>query len=205
MISVVAEFADGTVHEVGIVGHEGSSGALELLSAITPVLQSFVQLPGTCLAIPAAFFSAALNDDPELRTSLNRYAYAFQNASSQLAACNSTHTVLQRAAKWLLMAHDCVAGDVVDLTHEFISEMLSVRRASVSETAKQLKDKGAIDYKRGQMAIVNRTLLETLSCECYRATSDNAAAILGYDPRKPSPSIRFDSFDHAKSTQLSRV
>ena len=88
---------------------------------------------------------------------------------AQTAACNRLHTIEQRLARWLLLTHDRVQRDEVSLTQEFLSRMLGVRRAGVSVAANNLKQSGAIDYRRGNVIVVDRQRLEQTSCECYEA------------------------------------
>jgi CRP-like cAMP-binding protein len=88
-----------------------------------------------------------------LHTLLLRYMQTLMNQISQTAACNSFHSVEARCCRWLLMTQDRVESDSFPLTHEFLSYMLGVRRASVSQVAATLQKSGLIDYHRGQMTI----------------------------------------------------
>ena len=103
--------------------------------------------------------------------------------TQQFAACNARHTVLQRCARWLLMTADRVGREQFSLTHDFLAIMLSVRRASVSEAANVLHRRGAIDYQRGVVTIVNASRLAGEACECYEACKLASAA-----PRSSVPS-----------------
>ncbi len=78
---------------------------------------------------------------------------------------------LARMARWLLMANDCALAREVNLTHEFLSMMLSVRRAGVTTALGALKDAGIIATGHGRIAVLDRKRLETAACECYRTTS----------------------------------
>lgn len=82
-------------------------------------------------------------------------------------ACNRLHPVEQRTARWLLVTHDRVGEDEFPMTHQFLSEMLGVHRASVTEVAGALQARGLIDYERGRIRIGDRAGLEEASCECY--------------------------------------
>jgi len=83
-------------------------------------------------------------------------------------ACNRLHTVQQRCARWMLMTHDRVVGEEFPLTQEFLAQMLGIRRAGVNSVAAAFKRNGVIRYSRGKVAILNRTGLEAMSCECHK-------------------------------------
>ena len=94
------------------------------------------------------------------------------------AACNATHPVEERFCRWLLQSSDRAESDTVSLTHELVAEMLGVRRPSITRVAQKIQDTGAIKYSRGVIEILDRPLLRKLSCECYQALSDKAAALI---------------------------
>jgi CRP-like cAMP-binding protein len=96
----------------------------------------------------------------------------------QSSACNRFHPIEKRCARWLLMTHDRVGTDEFPLTQEFLSQMLGVRRASVSETASALQKAGLIRYSRGKMTIINRKGLEAAGCECYRVVKEEYDRLL---------------------------
>ena len=87
--------------------------------------------------------------------------------STQTAACNSRHTLAQRCARWLLLAHDRVDGDELHLTQEFLSVMLAVRRAGVTMAMQALHAEGLVQSRRGRVIVLNRAGLEAASCFCY--------------------------------------
>ena len=63
-----------------------------------------------------------------------------------------------------------MSSDVFPLTHEFLAQMLGVRRASVSEVAETLRGEGVIRYQRGIVTILDRARIEQMACECYDVT-----------------------------------
>jgi CRP-like cAMP-binding protein len=185
VVSVVARMNDGGAHEVGVIGRDSVVGASELLFAGPALYESFVQVAGSVLELEADIFAGVLAHDRGLREAALRNAHANLGMTLQSAACNGTHGVRERCAKWLLIAHDRVPGDAIGLTHEFLGQMLNVRRAGVTNAAIALQKTGAIRYTRGRISILDRTLLASLSCECYRTMNDNSTLVLGYDVRKP--------------------
>jgi CRP-like cAMP-binding protein len=88
---------------------------------------------------------------------------------AQTAACNASHTVEERFSRWLLMCQDRIDSPQLNLTQEFIAEMLGTRRATVNVAAITLQSAQLIKYNRGHITITDRTGLERFSCECYEA------------------------------------
>jgi CRP-like cAMP-binding protein len=122
-------------------------------------------------------FRNEVQRDGPLAPLLLRYTHTFLVQAAQAGACNQLHSVQQRCARWLLMCNERVGRDEFALTQEFLCQMLSVRRATVSEVASALQAAGLIRYTRGRMTIVDRAGLEAVSCECYqviRAEYDRA-------------------------------
>jgi CRP-like cAMP-binding protein len=166
-VSMIATLEDGDGAEVGLVGHEGMVGLPLLLDTELEDLEGMVQCPGTALRLPAADFREALEQLPEFRRLLLRYALVHFGQVTRTAACNGRHDIAQRLARWLLMGHDRAEGDTFPMTHEFLSMMLGVRRAGVSTAAGVLQKSGLISYRAGQMTITDRPGLEDACCECY--------------------------------------
>ncbi|MEO7822851.1 MAG: helix-turn-helix domain-containing protein, partial [Gemmatimonadaceae bacterium] len=109
---------------------------------------------------------------------LHRYSQIVFETVAQSAACNRLHLVEQRCAKWLLMSHDRVARPTFDLTQEFLSQMLGVRRAGVTVAIGMLQRQGLLAHSRGSITIVNRKGLESAACECYGVIRRCEAKIL---------------------------
>ena len=130
----------------------------------------------------ASDFTAALADDGNLRERAACFVQSSYDGVAQFSACNRLHSIDQRTARWLLMAHDRVPGDDVLLTQEYLATMLGVRRRSVAASA--FERAGLIDYRRGRITMVDRAGLERLACECYAAANDATRRLLGYDIRK---------------------
>jgi CRP-like cAMP-binding protein len=166
--SVISRMQDGSAVEVGTVGHEGMIGLSAFLDADATVNQTVVQLAGSARRMPASAFADGGRELPVFQRLLHRYTHAYLAQVSQTAACNRMHDVPQRCARWILMTHDRVGdADSFSLTHEFLSFMLGVRRAGVTEAEGALQRAGAIRYSRGVVSVVDRAKLEAASCECY--------------------------------------
>lgn len=167
LISVIAVMADGAGIEIGMVGREGMFHVGFVLGDEAPSQRAIVQAEGTALAIEAAELRRLLKKDAALERLLLRYAQTMLNTAAQSAACNRLHSLRQRCARWLLMAHDRARGAEIRFTHDFLSLMLGARRAGVTVAAQSLQADKLIDYRRGIIAIRDRKGLEAAACECY--------------------------------------
>jgi CRP-like cAMP-binding protein len=111
--------------------------------------------------------NSILASAPDLRFRLRRYVHFQSLRVSQIAACNRFHETHQRLARWLLASLDRVGSMLLPFTHEFLATILGTGRASVSIAAGTLQEEGLIQYRRGDVKIVNRKKLEDAACECY--------------------------------------
>ncbi len=168
MTSILTIMGDGKGVEVGLTGKEGFIGLPLIVGLKTSATRAIVQITGDAFRISSAKMLQALRKSPQLEKLLNRYTQQLAMQATQVAACNRLHEVEQRLARWLLMSQDRVGGEVVPLTQEFLSHMLGTRRASVTVAAGVLQKAGLIKYTRGAVTIVNRSKLESASCECYK-------------------------------------
>lgn len=166
-VSVISTFADGGGVEVGVVGNEGMFGVHIVLGSVTIPLEAIVQQPGDAYRVPASVVEQEFRACGQLQDLLLRYTQAFLIQIAQNAACNRSHPIDGRLARWLLMSHDRAMSGELQVTHEFIGLMLGTRRAGVTEAAGRLQQDGSIKYSRGHMQITDRERLEASSCECY--------------------------------------
>lgn len=169
MASVLNVMDDGKSIEVGLIGKEGFVGLPLIAGFLTSANRVIAQGPGTAFRIDADSMRQALRSCPQLVVTLIRYSQEVAMELSQIAACNRLHDVNERLARWLLMSRDRIASDALPLTQDFLSQMLGMRRASVSVAASILQKAGFIHYERGHVTIVDRKRLEEASCECYGA------------------------------------
>jgi len=169
IMSQIATMQDGTVVEVATIGREGMVGLPVFLRAKRTTLSGFAQVMGDAYRMKAEDLLAEVQRGGPLVNILLRYTQALTVQIAQGSACAQLHSVSQRCARWLLMTHDRVGADSYQITQEFLCQMLSVRRATVSEVASSLQQAGFIQYSRGKMTITNRQGLEGAACECYNA------------------------------------
>ena len=165
--------------EVGMVGREGMLGAQLALGVSSAPMRAPVQGPGRAWRIGAAAFRAELARSDPLRASLNRYLYVLMAQLAAATACLRFHQIGPRLARWLLMSQDRAHADHFHVTHEFLAYMLGVRRVGVTAAAGALQRSGLIEYRRGELAVLDRAGLEAAACGCYAADRLNYASVLG--------------------------
>lgn len=170
VLSVVTTLENGEMAEVGTIGNEGASGVEIAFGA--PVLRTTVcQVEGRVARVSTMEFLDAVNRLAGFDALIRSTEKARLFFMEQMIVCNAVHQLEQRCARWLLMVADRASREEYELTHVFLSVMLGVRRATVSEAAKRLSDAKAISYSRGRVRILNRPKLESFVCECYETTN----------------------------------
>lgn len=192
IISLVSEMEEGTV-EVGTIGREGMTGLPLVLRATTMPSRAFVQVPGHAYCMRDDDFLAAMQGSATFERLLFRYALALFDQAAQHAACNRLHTLEERCARWLLMTHDRVDGDVLLLKQQFLAEMLGVHRPAVTIAAGALQKAGVIRYSRGKVTVLDRDALERSACKCYRLIARRAEELLDANASSTTVSTAYDS------------
>jgi CRP-like cAMP-binding protein len=178
MISVVANLPGGESVEVGVVGREGMAGTPALFGVDSTPNESMVQIADGALKMRADVARAEFKRGGVFQDLVLRYVQAHTIQISQSVACNRLHSVVERLARWLLMTHDRAASDELALTQEFLAMMLGCRRAGVTDAAINLQADGFINYRRGQITILDRPGLEEAACECYGIVKAECERIL---------------------------
>src|SRR5438309_2563501 len=166
--SIVAEQEGGDQVEVGLYGREGMSGAAVVMGAEQSPHASMVQVgdPAT-YSIDSGLLLEACDASATLRRLLTRYVQSLNIQAAMTAASNAHYALPERLARWLLMCHDRTDDDRMELTHEFLSMMLAVRRSGVTVTLHTLEATGAIRSARGVVIITNRSRLEEIAGDAY--------------------------------------
>ncbi len=182
IFSIVALLQNGTTIEVGTVGREGFVPGEVIADAPLALRSTFCQVPGRAAVMERGVFERAFAAGGTFGLLVRRNVTSRLYVSEQLTACNLSHSIVQRCARWLLMMRDRVGREEFPLTHEFLAMMLGVRRAGVTEAAGQLQAEGAIRYRRGHITLVDGELLLARSCECYAATTAIVEAALECPP-----------------------
>ena len=167
MISLVTVLEDGTGIEAATVGNDGIVGLPVFLGLQTVNTRAICQMPGEALSMEVGAFREAFTSMDGLHAALSLYTNAFIAMLCQGGACNGSHSVEQRLARWLLTISDRVGDDQFSITQEFLAQMLGAHRPTVTIAAGILQKAGFITYRHGHVQIENRADLEASACECY--------------------------------------
>ena len=172
ILSLLAAAEEHATLEVGIVGREGMVGLPIFMGVKTSRDCAVVQGAGEALRMKATAFRKECSDGGSLPVQLRRYTHSRLTQISQGAACNRFHSIEARLARWLLMTRDRMERNEFQLTQEFLSNMLGVRREGVNKAAGALQHQNLISYSRGTLTILNQIGLEAASCRCYEIIKD---------------------------------
>ncbi len=145
----------------------GREGMTDIISTGRAPMRAIVQASGEAYRIDATIFASAVSESPSLAGLLLRYQLYLLTQVAYTALSHGSFTVPQRLARWLLMAHDRVDGDEIEVVHDFMAWMLGVRRAGITEAISQFKANGCIDAKRGKIIVLSRELLEEKAAGSY--------------------------------------
>jgi CRP-like cAMP-binding protein len=180
IVSSVAIMENGSTTEIGVIGNEGMVGLPIILDTSYTNSTAIVQVGGDGYRIAAYRLKEELNRQGALTKLLMRYVQARIIQLGQTAACNRYHNIEQRFARWLLSVRDNIQKDEFQLTQEFISQMLGVRRPGVTEVASKFQEAGIIHYRRGLIHIDSQEKLEANACECYWLIAQEYSRLLDF-------------------------
>lgn len=167
IISLLYIMENGATAEIGIVGNEGFIGLPVFLGVETSNTHALVQGAGVAMQMKTADFLAECKNGGALPRILQRHTHSLMTQISQSAACNRFHDIEARLARWLLMTGDRMMSDEFQITQDFLSNMLGVRREAVNKSATVFQQNELIRYSRGKISILNRAGLEAAACRCY--------------------------------------
>jgi CRP-like cAMP-binding protein len=177
--SVVAVQSSGKQVEVGLIGREGMTGLPIVLGNHRSPHATYIQAAGKGQCIPSTELRKATRTSQSLRDSLLKYVQAFGVQTTHTAISNAQSRMDIRLARWLLMAHDRIGSDTLPLTHDFLSLMLAVRRAGVTDALSALRKQGLISYARGQIKVLNRKGLERTAGDAYGVPEAEYRRLIG--------------------------
>jgi len=179
VVSLVVPLESGETIEAAMIGRESLVGGSAGLNGQISVCKAIVQIAGAGSVLDTDRFRTLADTSIACRITLFKHEQLILVQAQQSAACNATHTVEARLARWLLRCRDLQCSDDLKLTQEFISEMMGVRRTSVSVVANTLQQAGFLRYSRGHIRILNPEGLRETACECYGTVKSHADRLLG--------------------------
>jgi CRP-like cAMP-binding protein len=179
IISLVVPLASGQMIETGMVGRDGLVGGPAALDGKIALNKGIAQIAGNGSWIEASRVRRLADTSAAFRTTVIRHEQLVLIQAQQSAACNASHSVEARLARWLLRSRDLLGSDKLTFTQEFLGQMLGVRRSSVSIVATALQKQRLIRYRRGHIQILDLDGLREASCECYGAVKAHSKRLLG--------------------------
>jgi CRP-like cAMP-binding protein len=177
--SMTTVFQDGSQVEAGMFG-PAAVGVPALMGIKAGMNYVAVQVPGDAWVANVDAAKREFQRMNFFHDLVLRYMQSQIVQATQSTGCNARHNVLQRLARWLLLARDRHTSDMLQLTQEFLAAMLGVERPSVSGVAGRLQEQGLIEYSRGRIRIVDRPRLEAVACECYQVSRRELQAFMRY-------------------------
>jgi CRP-like cAMP-binding protein len=180
LIAISLMLPDGRTAGVTMVGDEGLVGLSSVVN-VPAATDAEVLVPGVARSMPAERFRSVMHASEKIRSIVEGYAIALQAHLAQTVACNRLHTLDQRAARWLLLAHDRVPGETFPLTQEAFADLLGVSRPAVSTVGARFARAGAAEFRRGTVHILDISRLERASCDCLEADRE------AFRPPAPAP------------------
>jgi CRP-like cAMP-binding protein len=166
--SMTTTFKDGSQVEVGMFGYESVIGVSALMGTKKSLNRIYTQIAGNGYACSIENARKEYSRCEDFQSLLLRYVQAQLVQAIQSAGCNAKHNFEQRLARWLLICADRAHSNKFKMSHEFLADMLGGTRPTLSTAAGSLKEKGLIEYRRGQIHILDVPKLTKAACECYR-------------------------------------
>ena len=158
---------NGATAEIAGVGNEGVLGISLFMGGNTTPSRATVQTGGHGYRLRGQLMMEEFNRAGPMMRLMLRYTQALMTQMSQTAVCNRHHSVEQQLCRWLLLTLDRLPSSELTMTQELIAGMLGVRREGITETAGNLQREGLISYRRGHITVLDRSGLESHTCECY--------------------------------------
>jgi CRP-like cAMP-binding protein len=167
IVSLLYVLENGASAEIAVVGNDGVVGISIFMGGESTPSRAVVQSAGRALRLPARVMREEFTRGGSMQHLMLRYTQALITQMAQTAVCNRHHSVDQQLCRWLLLSIDRLASSEITMTQELIANMLGVRREGVTEAAGKLQKAGVISYRRGHIQVLDRSQLESMSCECY--------------------------------------
>jgi len=169
---------NGSSSEIAGVGNEGVLGISLFMGGNTTPSRAVVQTGGQGYRLKAQLMVQEFNRAGLMQQLMLRYTQALITQMSQTAACNRHHSLVQQLCRWLLLTLDRMPTNELIMTQELVASMLGVRREGITEAAGKLQHAGFISYRRGHVAVLERSGLEAGACECYAVVKKELGRLL---------------------------
>ena len=166
-VSLLVVMRDGKAIETGTVGREGIVGAMSGIAPCKWKVRAIAQLPMIAGKIASTEFRKAVSSSEAIADLCLHSNEGLLTQARIGAACNAVHRLEARFCRWLLQTRDAAESDTIMVTHEFLAQMLGVRRTTVTETANKIEAAGAISCSRGIIKIIDLEAVKAMACECY--------------------------------------
>ncbi|QAY86144.1 Crp/Fnr family transcriptional regulator [Pseudomonas arsenicoxydans] len=185
IVSLLYVMENGAAADISVVGNEGLIGVALFMGGESTSSRAVVQSAGYAFRLRGQLLKDEFNRHGEMLHLMLRYTQALITQMAQTAVCNRHHSIDQQLCRWLLLSLDRLPSNQLVMTQELIANMLGVRREGITEAARKLQKLGVIEYCRGLITVLNRPLLEELSCECYAVVKHETDRLLPYARPKP--------------------
>jgi CRP-like cAMP-binding protein len=184
-ISFMLDMPNGQTVATAVIGNEAAAGLLSALGPSRSAATAVVLVAGTSLQISPARFHAAFTQSRAIRDAVQAHTAVVLTQFQHVAACNALHSVDARLARWLLHVRDRVDSNLLPLTQEQLSELLGVRRTTVTQVVHKLRMSRAIRSNRRGLIEIDRQQLEAAACDCYKAMCRRIDGIVSPTGSKP--------------------
>jgi CRP-like cAMP-binding protein len=178
IVSLLIMLESGSSAEIAGVGNEGIIGISLFMGGDTTPSTAVVQTAGHAYRLQARLLKEDFNRGGLMQRLLLRYTQALLTQMCQTAACNRHHSIEQQLCRWLLLTLDRLSSNELVMTQELVASALGVRREGITEAAGNLQRAGIIRYRRGHIAVVERSGLEARACECYAVVRTELGRLL---------------------------
>ena len=178
LVSYRVMLPDGRGVETALIGREGAVGGIVSHGQLPAFARALVQNSGQFLKVESAQLELLKKSSPSFNQLFARYADCLLAQVFQSTACNATHSIEQRAAKWLVAALDRLDSDEAPLTQEQLAALLGVGRSYVSRVMRRLREDGILKTRRGRIVVARLDELKERSCGCDQAVREHFEEVL---------------------------
>jgi CRP-like cAMP-binding protein len=178
VVSLMVEMQVGDMIETAMVGRDGVVNGTSALDGKVALQRGIVQVAGEAHVIRSDTMRSLADEFGPLRGIMIRHEQVLFAHAQQSAGCNASHNVEARMCRWLLRIRDLTGSGEMQLTQEFLAQILGVRRSAVSVVAGTLQKAGFIMYSRGRIHLLDIAQIEAGACECYQTVKGHYERLL---------------------------